>query len=44
LAEFYAAIDGWKRAHGAEEKPDAPSDEWFDEQVAMLEMGNVNNG
>lgn len=42
LAEFFACVDGWKRVHGAEEKPDAPSDEWFDEQVAQMER--MNNG
>ena len=34
LDGFAAAVDGWNRVHGAEPKPEAPSDEEFD---AMLE-------
>lgn len=34
LWEFSAALSGWAKANGAEEKLEAPSDEEFD---AMLE-------
>jgi hypothetical protein len=32
--QFAACVDGWNRVHGAEPKPEAPSDAEFD---AMLE-------
>jgi hypothetical protein len=37
LAEFYACIDGWKRANGAEDKPPPPTDQEFDEMQAEID-------
>ena len=35
LAEFDACAEGWKRANGAEEKPEPPSDENFEKLLAL---------
>jgi len=34
LAEFSACVDGWKRANGAEDRPEPPSDEKFAQMLA----------
>lgn len=34
LWELQAAVEGWKRANSPEEKPRAPTDELFEEQMA----------
>jgi len=33
LWQFAAAVDGWNRTHGGEEKPEPPTDEEFDEML-----------
>jgi hypothetical protein len=40
LAEFFACIEGWKRANGAEEEPPAMDADRFDQIVAEIEKGN----
>jgi hypothetical protein len=40
-------VDGWNRVHGAEPKPEAPSDAEFDamlEQSAAMEARKLNGG
>lgn len=36
LWEFVACLDGWKAAHGVEEKPQAPSADEFYDMVERL--------
>lgn len=36
LGQFLACLDGWNRAHGAPEKPGAPSDEEFEAMKANM--------
>jgi hypothetical protein len=45
--QFAAAVDGWNRVHGAEPKPQAPSDAEFDamlETSAALEAKRLDMG
>jgi hypothetical protein len=49
--QFAAAVDGWNRVHGAEPKPEAPSDDEFDAMIeasadaeARRPMGGKTNG
>ena len=47
LWQFAAAVDGWNRAHGAEPKATAPSDDEFDRMVdaaAEREARRFNGG
>ena len=34
LAEFDACVEGWKRANGADEKPEPPSEATFEKMLA----------
>lgn len=36
LWQLTACADGWKAANGAEEKPEAPSEEEFHDMVSRL--------
>jgi hypothetical protein len=47
LWQFAACVDGWNRTHGAEPKPEPPTDEEFDEMLelsAELEARQLSNG
>jgi hypothetical protein len=45
--QFAACVDGWIKVHGAEPKPQPPSDQEFDEMLelsAELEARQLSNG
>jgi hypothetical protein len=42
--QFGAAVDGWNRVHGAEPKPEAPSDAEFDAMVEASAEAEAHKG